>query len=252
MATRTIVVGTADAVSESTANAKGDLLAATANDTITRLAVGTNDQVLTADSAEATGIKWAAATGGGEGITNGILTDSWYQNPLQGVVGTANLAFPTVNRLYYDPWFLSEEQTITAVGLDMSAAGTASNVLRIGIFDDNGSHAPGTLLAQSTVAGDGIAMLTWTLGTPQAVGPGIFWIAVGPQGSGSGGTVRGAIIANPFSVDIGESGASFASTYISASTVPARFENNSGTLSSSPTIVLETNNRHASTFLRFQ
>ncbi len=42
-------------------DAKGDLIAATAADTVSRLAVGGNGTVLTADSAEATGIKWAAA-----------------------------------------------------------------------------------------------------------------------------------------------------------------------------------------------
>ena len=45
-------------------DAKGDLLAASADNTITRLAVGTNTHVLTADSSEATGLKWAAPTTG--------------------------------------------------------------------------------------------------------------------------------------------------------------------------------------------
>lgn len=46
-------------------DAKGDLIAATAADTVSRLAVGSNDQVLTADSTTATGLKWATASSGG-------------------------------------------------------------------------------------------------------------------------------------------------------------------------------------------
>jgi hypothetical protein len=45
-------------------DAKGDLIAGTGADAFSRLAVGTNGYVLTADSAESTGMKWAAAAGG--------------------------------------------------------------------------------------------------------------------------------------------------------------------------------------------
>jgi hypothetical protein len=51
----------ANALTVTVIDAKGDLLVGTASDTIGRLAVGTNGFILTADSSQSQGIKWAAA-----------------------------------------------------------------------------------------------------------------------------------------------------------------------------------------------
>jgi hypothetical protein len=59
----------------STIDAKGDLLAGTADNTIGRLAIGTNGQVLVADSAETTGMKWAPPGGKILQVVNVMKTD---------------------------------------------------------------------------------------------------------------------------------------------------------------------------------
>ena len=51
----------ANAIQNSIVDAKGDLVAASANDTPARLAVGTNDFFLQAASGESTGLKWAGS-----------------------------------------------------------------------------------------------------------------------------------------------------------------------------------------------
>jgi len=46
-------------VAKTIVDAKGDIIAATAADTVSKLTVGANNTVLTADSSTATGLKWA-------------------------------------------------------------------------------------------------------------------------------------------------------------------------------------------------
>lgn len=67
----TKIAGTA--LVASTVDAKGDLYVGTANDTVARLAVGSNGAVLVADSAQTAGVRWTTArrlegTGAPEGV----------------------------------------------------------------------------------------------------------------------------------------------------------------------------------------
>lgn len=58
------VFDVANTISNTLIDAKGDILAGSAADTVSRLAVGANDTVLTADSSTTTGLKWAVPSSG--------------------------------------------------------------------------------------------------------------------------------------------------------------------------------------------
>jgi hypothetical protein len=80
-------------------DAKGDLIGGTGADTFARLAVGANGTVLTADSAEATGLKWgAAASGALIKITSGtfsnqssVVLDSVFTSTYKNYVARINI-----------------------------------------------------------------------------------------------------------------------------------------------------------------
>ena len=105
-----------NAIQNAIVDAKGDLIAASAADTPARLAVGTNGQVLTADSTASTGLAWATPTpvptsygftAGKNKFINGDFT-IWQRGT--SFAGTAGV-------FTADRWFYSS---------DLSAGGTVS------------------------------------------------------------------------------------------------------------------------------
>jgi hypothetical protein len=81
------------AISKATASsiapaAKGDLVAGSATNDAAVLAVGADDTVLTADSSEATGLKWAAASGGGMTLLSTTATTSGASVTISGISGS--------------------------------------------------------------------------------------------------------------------------------------------------------------------
>jgi hypothetical protein len=121
------------AIPKSTVTAKGDIIGATASSTPARVAVGTDGYVLTADSAQTTGVKWAAAT-------------------------TLNITFNTQTGTTY-----------TIQSTDVNKLVTLSNASAIVLTIPNGVFTTGQQInlqqlgtGQVTVQGDGTSTFTGT------------------------------------------------------------------------------------------
>lgn len=104
-------------IPDSIVTTKGDLISATAASTPARLAVGTNGQVLTADSTTSTGLKWATAASGGmtslatgtlSGATVTLSSISQDYNDLYLVIYFPSMAAGSVN-----PFLLVQQNAVT-------------------------------------------------------------------------------------------------------------------------------------------
>lgn len=226
---------TADAlaVQKSVATTKGDLLVATAANTVTRLGVGADTFVLTADSTAGTGTKWAAAAGGSGTdfkVAAVPLTGKWYRAPTFGPVG-ANLAM-TLNRCYYSPFRLDVTTTFDRIGIDVATAAAATGVCRLGIFAADAAGAmPGTLVLDAgTVLVDSTGQKNITIS--QALTAGVYWLAADNQVA-AGCNLRSVVSYDPLVPY-----ATGASMFIGTTAPGGMFANTiSGAFASTPTIV---------------
>ena len=113
------------AISKATASsiapaAKGDLVAGSATNDAAVLAVGADDTVLTADSAEATGLKWAAIASGATLISRTSFTTS---------------AAVTIDSLFsdtYENYIVNMRTTGSANGLELKVQGRYSTTTDTG------------------------------------------------------------------------------------------------------------------------
>jgi hypothetical protein len=112
-------VATADAaVPKATLTTKGDLLVAQSSATLNRLAVGTNNYVLTADSAQTLGVKWAAVPATSLDISFTNVTGATY-----------NLASGDVNKLVR---FDNANTVTVTVPANVFTAGQQVHVQQVG------------------------------------------------------------------------------------------------------------------------
>jgi hypothetical protein len=110
--------GSGDVATDAIWDAKGDLAGGTGANTAARLAVGSNGQVLTADSAEATGMKWATPSGGSSPVVispSQITADQDDYNPTDWDTATVvRLNFDASGRAItsFDAETTGEEKTL--------------------------------------------------------------------------------------------------------------------------------------------
>jgi hypothetical protein len=82
-------------------DAKGDLVVGTGADTFSKLTVGANGTILTADSAEATGLKWAAPAAGGLTLLS-TTTASGASTVISSINQTYTNLYVTVENLVWN------------------------------------------------------------------------------------------------------------------------------------------------------
>lgn len=142
------------AIPKSLVTAKGDLLAASGSGALARVGVGSNGQVLTVDSAQAAGVKWAAASGGGGFVGGKPKPGEWVYNASKR--GSPHGAITmTAGVLYCVPLYnLGPAFSIDVVNVRVETAGAAGAVIRLGLYAlDSSGFDIGALIADfGTVA----------------------------------------------------------------------------------------------------
>jgi hypothetical protein len=155
-----------------TAYTTGDILYASATNTLSKLTAGTNGYVLTL----AAGVPTWAASGGGGGVQGGFTTSPVSYYPGWGLGGSVGGAItPTTSRVYYSAFTVGATTTFTKMGLNVLTA-ESGKVARLGIYNWSSGKATTRVLDAGTVSLTSTGVIEVTIS--QSLSAGIYAIAM--------------------------------------------------------------------------
>jgi hypothetical protein len=98
----------------------------------------------------------------------------WYN---QGITKTTLTTRTNVVKdfIHAIPFIVPVSVTVDRIGIEVTGAGTAASVIRLGIYSDNGNKPGSLLLDAGTVTADSAAVKTITIS--QALTPGLYWLS---------------------------------------------------------------------------
>ena len=142
-------------IQPSIVTAKGDLIVATASGSVTNQAVGSNNQVLTADSAQADGVKWANGSAATLTTTGDIIYASAANTPARLGIGSTDQvlkvsggvpawgAAPAASYVGALAYFFSSQNLTSGVAVVLTFADEA--------WDTNGFHSTSSNTSRMTI-----------------------------------------------------------------------------------------------------
>ena len=154
------------AVLKSLVDAKGDLIVGTADNTVARVAVGSDGKVSKADSTQSAGVAWDYAVPPHGSTKNGSTT--YYSTPGFWTTGAATSAL-VAGYCFYFPYWVATPITVDQLAIEQTGAAAAGKLMRFGLIAaDKWWQPTGSALADSgNIAADGAnGVKTYTPGSP--------------------------------------------------------------------------------------
>jgi hypothetical protein len=106
--------------------------------------------------------------------------------------GATSAAVLAAGYAFATPWVVTERVSLQKIGCEVSSAGGAGCVVRIGVWADTGGGYPGALVLDcGTIDGTSATVQDITLASALVLGPALYWVGTATQ-VGTAATIRTA------------------------------------------------------------